>query len=456
MKNLTCPLQNAIWQSLKDNPNIALVIAYSGGVDSQVLLHALVQLKHQAFISNPITVCHVNHGLSDNAKTWQQFAENACSKYGVQLVVKSVNIKAQAQQSLEELARDARYDALNTISDNPALILTGHHSDDQSETFLLALKRGAGLKGLSAMSEISQRETHRLVRPLLSISRQTILDYAKAHQLRWIEDESNTDISFDRNFIRNNVMPLLKQRWPSISQTINRSAAHCLEGQELLDELAEQDLVSCESEFDEPSLLVEPLLTLSKARFNNLIRFFLSQKNSLMPSTEQLKQLRSQLNAASDKTPSIKVGNCFFRRFKEAIYLTPHFEDISRWQHSVSLVDGSEKIMLPDNLGQLTFTLDLNVASQLASTAMTISLPKAGDLVSIRFTHDNPKCLPDYRQHTRTVKKVLQELNIPPWQRKRIAFLYYNEELVAGIGHFICQPFINKGGQDNLFIYQSS
>ena len=299
MKNQNCSLQNVILQTLQDKSNNELIIAYSGGVDSQVLLHALVQLKQQHAINNPITACHVNHGLSDNAQSWQDFAEQQCSNYGVNLVVKRVDIKPQAQQSLEELARDARYGALHSLSSTAALILTGHHGDDQSETFLLALKRGAGLKGLSAMATSSTLKNHQLVRPLLSISRQSILDYANEHQLNWIEDESNADISFDRNFIRNKVMPLLKQRWPSISQTINRSAEHCQAGQELLDELAAQDLVNCSENNVGNSLAVSPLLTLSKARFNNLIRYFLAQHNFLMPSTEQLKQLSLQLTAGT-------------------------------------------------------------------------------------------------------------------------------------------------------------
>ena len=446
MHNIITTLHNTLKSLFEIHGNIELVIAYSGGVDSQVLLHALMQLKQKKLVNNNITVCHVNHGLSDNALHWQQFAQQECDKLSVKLVIKSVHVQAQAQHSLEALARDARYHALKTLRAQKSLVLTGHHSDDQSETFLLALKRGAGLKGLAAMSAQTQLAQHLLVRPLLSISRQEIEAYAQAHQLNWIEDESNLDTCFDRNFIRQQVMPLLRARWPSISNTINRSASHCLAGQELLDELAEQDLSVCSA--SEDSLHIDRLQSLSIARFNNLIRYFMAQHACLMPSTEQLNQVRQQLQAADDKSPQINVSGQVFRRFKGALYLTPDYQDLSDWQTSVALSEDNTVVTLPDNLGKLIFNHNIGKAN--GSSA--IIFPKQKQRVTVRFSHHNPKCLPDFRQHSRSVKKVLQELNIAPWQRKRIAFLYYDNELVAAVGHFICQPFIAKDNEKSITI----
>ncbi|MCJ8295747.1 MAG: tRNA lysidine(34) synthetase TilS [Colwellia sp.] len=449
MHNIITTLHNTLKNLFNIHGNIELVIAYSGGIDSQVLLHALVQLQQKKLINNDITVCHVNHGLSDNALYWQQFAQQECDDFSVKLVVKNVNVQAQAQHSLEALARDARYDALKTLRHQKSLVLTGHHSDDQCETFLLALKRGAGLKGLAAMSEQTQLGQHLLIRPLLSISRQEIEAYAQDYQLNWIEDESNLDTSFDRNFIRQQVMPLLRARWPSISNTINRSASHCLAGQELLDELAEQDLSVCIA--SEDSLHIERLTSLSIARFNNLIRYFMAQHACLMPSTEQVNQVRQQLQAANDKNPQIKVSGQVFRRFKGLLYLTPDYNDISDWQGQVDLSRGDVELTLPDDLGKLAFKTNTNF--HIDTSSQTICLPKTGQQVSVSFSHHNPKCLPDFRQHTRSVKKVLQELNIAPWQRKRIAFLYYDNELVAAVGHFICQPFIAPANQESVTLY---
>lgn len=356
------------------------------------------------------------------------------------------------------MARDARYEALKSLNEKKTVVLTGHHSDDQTETFLLALKRGAGLKGLSAMAVESQLGKHLLVRPLLNISRQEIVDYANAHQLDWIEDESNTDTSFDRNFIRQTIMPLLRERWPGISKTINRSVSHCSAGQELLDELAEQDLRQITT--SATSLSISGLNTLSTARFDNLIRYFLAQHDCLMPSTEQVNQLKLQLKANEDKTPTVKVGKHYLRRFKDALYLTADFKDLSGWQAEIDLFKESSELVLPDQLGELVFT-HTEAKENSASTEneapidedlIAICLPKEGQQVSIRFSHDNPKCLPEYRQHSRSVKKVLQELNIAPWQRKRIAFLYYDNELVSAIGHFVCQPFIPTGSQTSICV----
>lgn len=458
------PIESALASAISKHPKMPLVIAYSGGVDSQVLLHALASLKQKQelnpknaiypSISNPITVCHVNHGLSPNASAWQTFAEQACLKLNLTLKVCCLNIQAQAQQSLEALARDARYQALQSIYKTPSLIITGHHSDDQAETFLLALKRGSGLKGLSAMAFETAQTKDILLRPLLNISRGDIVDYAKQHDLAWVEDESNTDTCFDRNFIRSDIMPLLINRWPSIAKTINRSSEHCREGQLLLNELAAEDLNICQ--YQAKSLSVELLSRLSQGRFNNLIRYFLEQNHCLMPSTEQLLQLHLQLNANDDKNPAVKVGEHYLRRYKGILYLTSDFDDVSDWQADVTLCETESFIKLPNNLGKLRFLkkalIDGIRDNDVQEGSQRVVLPSKAERVTLRFHHNNPTCLPDYRNHSRSLKKVLQELNIPPWQRKRIPFLYYDDVLVAGVGFFVCQAFLAKQNEQSIAI----
>jgi len=452
------PIEQALLSSINKHSKMPLVIAYSGGVDSQVLLHALASIRQKKSvyhtISNVITVCHVNHGLSVNASAWQMFAKQECQKRSLALTVFQVNVQAQAQQSLEALARDARYKALQSMYDEPSLIVTGHHRDDQAETFLLALKRGSGLKGLSAMAIEAKQAKDLLIRPLLNISRTQIMDYAKEHNLAWVEDESNKDTRFDRNFIRNDIMPLLTKRWPSITNTINRSSEHCKEGQLLLNELAIEDLSVCQHEMK--NLLVEPLSKLSQARFNNLIRYFLEQNHCLMPSSEQLAQLRQQLSAADDKNPAVKVGEYYLRRYKDALYLTDDFGDVSQWQVDVDLLEHNTIVELPDNLGQLKLVVDeqfYNEAKHLSTNVKhSILAPDKEQKVTLRFNHNNPKCLPDYRNHSRSLKKVLQELNIPPWQRKRIPFLYYDNMFVAALGFFVCQDFLPQATEPSLKI----
>ena len=438
-------IESALVSAITKYPKTPLVIAYSGGVDSQVLLHALVKLKQAKKFPNLMTVCHVNHGLSVNAAAWQNFAQKACQKLNVNFIVCQVNVQNQPQQSLEALARESRYQALKSIYTEQSLIITGHHRDDQAETFLLALKRGAGLKGLSAMAFETEQGKDILIRPLLDISRAEIVNYANDNMLIWVEDESNSDTRFDRNFIRQQIMPLLSERWPSITQTINRSSSHCLEGQLLLDELAEQDLTSCQ--LNKQSLSVSELSKLSTARFNNLIRYFLAQHNYLMPSTEQLAQVYQQLFANEDKNPTVKVANNYLRRYKNALYLTAEFIDVSDWQTDIFCCEKdsvaiAKVIKLPDGLGKLTFSN--SQPCELLPSDQQIALPTEAQNVTLRFCHSNPTCLPDYRNHSRSLKKVLQELNIPPWQRKRIPFLYYDNILVAAIGYFVCQAFVPR------------
>jgi len=447
-------IESTLLNVVKKYQSIPLVIAYSGGVDSQVLLHALTRLSHANKITSSVLVCHVNHGLSANAQAWQNFAHEQCQLRHVPLKICQVKVKAQAQQSLEALARNARYCALQSVVDKPSVIITGHHSDDQAETFLLALKRGSGLKGLSAMACESKKGKDLLVRPFLTITRVEILHYAQQHSLRWIEDESNLDTRFDRNFIRNDIMPLFSQRWPSIVNTIKRSSEHCREGQLLLDELAVEDLILCQSK--PKCLVVKPLMTLSLARFNNLIRYFLAQHFCLMASTEQLKQLHQQLSAMNDKNPAVKLGDHYIRRYKEQLYLTSDYQDVTHWQASLINIKSLTLLDLPDNLGKLTLFMDESSAEEVLVSERNreclVAPPTKSQQITIRFNHNNPSCLPEYRNHTRQLKKVLQELSIPPWQRKRIPFLYYDDIFVAAIGYFVCQEHVVKANQASLKI----
>ena len=436
-------IENTLRHFFSNYPTQELLIAYSGGIDSQVLLHSLAALKKQNIINANVRVCHVDHGLSVNAEKWQAFAKEQCQKLDLPLEVISVSVQATAQQSLEAQARDARYSALKSSANAGDLIVTGHHSDDQAETFLLALKRGSGLKGLSAMQSEMVLGEQLLVRPLLNISRAEIEAYANLHKLEWIEDESNNDESFDRNFLRHTISPKLVDRWPSINKTIARSAAHCFEAQQLLDELGGQDLADCQQ--SPYKLSVSHLNKLSEPRLKNLLRYFLSTHHLLMPSREQLKQICLQLNADSDKSPVVQLAKCCIRRYKGELYLTKIFQDVSLWQQIINcdvITDDTPiRINLPDDVGILSLSTLSKEDQNKADWQGLIKKPAVNQVVTIRFLHDNPKCLPQYRQHSRSLKKVLQELLIPPWQRRRLPFIFYDNELVAVAGQFICKGY---------------
>jgi tRNA(Ile)-lysidine synthase len=463
-------IQQTLVRFLAQYPHNPILIAYSGGIDSQVLLDCLTHLKQTEQISNTLHVCHVNHGLSQNALSWQHFAEQQTSQRAVGLTVCNVNLERKTQQSLEAIAREARYQALKQTADKLAetnvLIMTGHHQDDQLETFLLALKRGAGLKGLSAMLPIISAAEHYIARPLLACTREQIEQYANAQGLLWIEDESNQDIVFDRNFLRQTIIPQLKQRWPHIAQTAARSAGHCQEGQQLIEELAQDDLKHCEIKVEQQNkhkehyLTIDALLELTHARLVNLLRYYLAKHNLLMPSVEQLNQVIQQLTAESDKAPLVVIGNYCFRHFKHQLVITPNYTDVQNEVIELSLAElrsTATKIqkILPDDIAELILSVERNYQSSVTEDKQTIQkigLPESNEIVRIMFSHKNEKVLPDYRQQRREMKKVLQELNIPPWQRKRIPFLYYGGKLVAALGYFVCQEFIPKKCQDYLQI----
>ena len=461
MHNLVNQLAHQLTQ-IKDTP---VVIAYSGGVDSCVLLRVLVELKQAKAIDNPIFVCHVNHGLSKSADDWQRHAEQVCNTYEVPLVAHRLELVIENRQSLEAVAREARYKVLSAIAEqHKAVVLTGHHLDDQAETFFLALKRGAGVKGLSAMMPdvVLKDYSLRILRPLLSVSRKEIEEYAVEKQLAWVEDDSNTDVQFDRNFLRQQIIPQLTSRWPSLPSTIARSAAHCQSANELLNELAQDDLKTVGN--SDGSINSESLTRLSSNRVNNLLRYWIGLRSSIMPTHMQLSEAVKQVSAQCDKSPAIKVGQLWLRRHKRNLYLTQDLVDVSSWAEEIGL-SGKEgapipEIVLPDNLGVLMIEANSNINTDINSEASgnskatknimpehirsetSFSVPQSCDKLSVLFSHNNPLCLPDYRQHSRKLKKLLQELDIPVWQRQRVPFIFWQDQLVAVLGYFVCQPFL--------------
>jgi len=216
----------------------SMTVALSGGVDSVVLLHLLHQLQKTHHFT--LKASHVHHGLSKNADKWVKFCEKLCTKLSVPLDIHYIQLPQKKSLGIEGEARQLRYEKL--LQTKTDLVVLAHHEDDQAETFLLQLMRGAGVKGLSSMAHFD--DSRRLWRPLLNASRTDIESYAKKHKLKWIEDESNQNIDFDRNFIRSKILPILKNRFSHIIKVISRSSSHLAEAQHLLDNLAQIDLKS--------------------------------------------------------------------------------------------------------------------------------------------------------------------------------------------------------------------
>jgi len=217
-------------------------VGYSGGIDSTALLVALWQQREAL----PGTLCavHVNHHINSASDSWQVHCQRVCETLHIQLDCKSVEVKSLKGLSLEAAAREQRYEAFRDTVHDQDLLLLAHHMDDQMETFLLQALRGSGPRGLAAMPVIAPFNGGYIARPLLGFTRAEIRTWADAENVSWLDDPSNVDIRFDRNYLRTRVIPDVMQRWPSAAATIARSAAHCSETLELLADLADLDLAA--------------------------------------------------------------------------------------------------------------------------------------------------------------------------------------------------------------------
>jgi tRNA(Ile)-lysidine synthase len=395
----------------------SMTVALSGGVDSVVLLHLLHQLqKTQNFT---LKASHVHHGLSKNADKWVKFCEKLCTKLSVPLDVHYIKLPQKKSLGIEGEARQLRYEKL--LQTKTDLVVLAHHEDDQAETFLLQLIRGAGVKGLSSMAHFDG--SRRLWRPLLNTSRIDIKSYAKKHKLKWIEDESNQKIDFDRNFIRSKVLPILKNRFNHIIKVISRSASHLAEAQHLLDDLAQIDLkIHLKSINYKHKLNVKTLDKLSNARAKNILRYWLEINDQLMPSKDLLDELLRQiLTAKKDATIKIELSKEFeIRRYQNEIYI------VSKKQKNLKNYEiiwkGESKILLPNGT-QLNF-------KKVKGRGIDFKFLNDQKL-KIRNRQGGEFFKPDSKRPTKKIKQLLQESNLPPWEREFFPMIFVGDELVA-------------------------
>ena len=272
-------------------PNQRLLLGLSGGLDSCVLLHLLAQAR--ATIPFELQAMHVHHGISPNADSWATFCQAQCAALNVPLTIVKVQLDKQSKLGLEGQARQLRYDALFNNALQADFVLSAHHQDDQAETLLLQLFRGAGLKGLASMAAADERR--RLLRPLLNVPRSSLEAYAKQHGLSWCEDESNSNTQYERNFIRHDVLPLLSSRNPAIKQALARTAAHAAEASDLLNDLAAFDAAHL---LANNSLCTQGLAALDAGRAKNALRWWMAMHEVSMPSADALSEIHQQLMMA--------------------------------------------------------------------------------------------------------------------------------------------------------------
>ena len=392
--------------------NPKLVLAFSGGLDSCVLLHLLAQVKKT--LPFQLTAQHIHHGLSPNADAWSLFCKDICDKLNIPLTITKVQIENNGL-GIEASARLARYKVL--LDADADFICLAQHQDDQAETFLLQLARGAGVKGLAAMAT----ENGKLLRPLLDGPRKALESYAKQHRLVWVEDESNIDTQFDRNFIRHEVLPILKKQYPSIQQTISRSAKHMAEANDLLHEIALQDIQTCTDgkKLNSP-LNLHALQLFSPARISNALRWWLVQNACSLPSTAQLQQITQQLfTAKTDAMVKIKVSDTHsLQRYRNYAFLLAETEVVPAINE---LWQGEDVVTLPDGTS-------LKFSQQLGQGFAINRVPNIK--LRIKNREGGERFRPDLGRPSRSLKTVLQTAEIPPWQRAQLPLIFMDETLV--------------------------
>jgi len=421
-------------------------VAYSGGCDSHVLLHALVAIRDQLPVTE-ISALHVNHGLAEDADHWAAHCEQVAAELGVAFQAVSVDAMGEASESPEAAARQARYHVFEQLMSEGDGLLLAHHEDDQAETLLLQLFRGAGVRGLAAMPRHTVFSRGWLGRPLLGVSRQHLRDYANAAGLNWIEDPGNQSQDFDRNFLRHKIIPDLLPRWPALSQTLARAARHQSAASHLLDELAAADMDVLAGR-REGCLSIRALNALSRERQDNVLRYWIRLHGVLLPSSAQLQRIHAEvLSAREDAQPQVGWANSVVRRYRDDLYLLPAETGEESRSGDALVWDLKNDLDLPDGR-----RLKLEHREGMGLKA---SLQARTD-VSVRFRQGGEVCRPLGRGQMHRLKTLWQEWGVPPWERNRVPLIYAGEEIAQVVGYCICEPCQADAGDAGLIVTESA
>ncbi|HMM46468.1 MAG TPA: tRNA lysidine(34) synthetase TilS [Thiobacillaceae bacterium] len=401
-------------------PGAKLTLALSGGLDSVVLLHALVSLRDgHAFHLHAV---HVHHGLSPHAGRWADFCVRLCAGQEVVLDVHRVTIADDDPAGIEAAARRERHRVFAAVDAD--FLLTAHQQDDQGETLMLQLLRGAGPKGLAAMPELGHHAGWRAahLRPLLGVARSVLVAYARDHDLAWVEDESNVETRYRRNALRQEIMPRLAEYFPGSGATLARAAALQADASELLDDLARHDAVSA---IKGDRLDCEKLAALSRARARNLLRHFIERNGLQMPNARRLDEaLRQLLDARHDARIHVELGAKALWRFRGGAHLVgtaPPSAAPVRWRGEAVLEVPSAGVAVR--------------MEAMTGAGLKRGLLEAGEVVlGVRQGGERLRLYPD--RPRRSLKNLLQEHSIPPWHRDRLPLLWCDGRLLwaAGIG----------------------
>ena len=424
-----------ILQLLKNFPGASEIktwwLAYSGGVDSQVLLHLLSRTDLD------VRAVYIDHGLQPESEQWAEHCARSCQQLNIPFQSISVNARGHTGQSPEAAARHARYSALAELVEKNHCLLTAQHQDDQAETFLLQLFRSAGAAGLAAMPFCDEFSKGLHMRPLLEFTREDILTYARQNNLSWVEDPSNRDDRYDRNFLRHQIMPLLKNRWSSLDQTISTVAKQQAENKQLLEYYAADELKRIHSDFE--SMPVDALLDFDEPHLRNVLRYWIKQKRIPVPPRNVLQQIIQQMLMTADDAKS-KVSWAGFEmyRHKGELYIVAAIEHDDKqsfeWNAKTELyIQSLEKKLIMEEV-----------------TGSGLSKNISGQKLKVCFRQGGEKIKPAGRRETHSLKKLFQEAEVPAWQRSRIPLIYLHDELIAVAGYWIADGYEVEKGEVGL------
>jgi tRNA(Ile)-lysidine synthase len=408
----------AVAEAIADGASHNFAVALSGGLDSTVALHALRELS----LTGSLRAIHVDHGLHPDSGAWRDHCERVCLAIEVPFTDAVVDARPGRGESPEEAARRARYGWLTTELQPGEILVTGHHADDQLETVLLQLLRGAGPAGLAAMPALARLGAGWLCRPLLRFRRQDLQTWARARGLSWLEDPSNREAGFDRNYLRHEVLPALYERWPAAAVSAVRSARHCGEAAELLAELADGDLsvVSGDGTLD-----VSRMREFSSPRQRNLLRRWLTVRGLELPDARRTQSiLDNVLGARRDRRAEVRWPGGSVRRYRDRLFALDR-NLLARLDRPRP--DGAWSVDQPLELGGGMGRLRLVCGG---GPGLSRDGLEKGPL-HVRYRVGGEKIRLPGRAGTRSVKKLLQEAGVPPWWRRHIPLIWCGDRLLC-------------------------
>jgi tRNA(Ile)-lysidine synthase len=406
-------LQQHLHEALLHLPSGAISIGYSGGIDSTVLLHALAQIP--AARERGLRAIHVDHGLHADSARWTQHCRAFAASLDIALDVIAVDVERDVGTGLEDAARRARHAAFVTHLAPGEILALAHHRDDQAETILLKLLRGAGPEGLGGMRVLRALGKGSLWRPLLNLPRSALTDYARAHDLHWIEDPSNADTQLRRNFLRAEILPRLAQRWPDAHAALAHSATWARNAADLIQTQSAAALQTLRG--PEPATLRwRDWLALPDALRDQVLRHWLRELRLDEPAHTHVAQIERQLReAASDRLPCVRWAGTEVRRYRDGLYaMRPAPPPPQNWQ-----VDWNGSVLDLPAGGTLTLQSDTH-----GDSARAVAL-------RVRYRQGGERLKPAGKPHTRDLRLLLQEAGMPPWQRAQVPLVFAEDELIA-------------------------